>query len=788
MKISACVIAKTPSEQLSRAIASVRPLVDEVVVVFNGTEKLDGISQITNATVAAFTGANAAKKCKDVCSCVKGDLVDFAALRNHALDLATGDWIFWLDSDDELEFTDPDALRKLAAAEGKHRYGFLYKYGGHDIWNVRFVPQKSFPSKWDYPVHEILITHEFGAEFDRSDTVTIIHKRDAEGEKASVARNLRIATHHRDTKRWAGDARFQYYLGQSLRNVGKFPEAIAAYQKCHSLSGVPDERYLTAEWVSKLYIQIEKYYEATEWAFKCLYQWPERANGFLLAGSCYYHLAGHTKIDSYWYIAVRYFRMGFALPVSGSIIPMDAPDNIAWEASKLYSLCLNRTGDVNAALQVAEKTLAFRDDAQTQLNVAIYRSYLLKEKFTETAKEISSLYGSGSPFADNYVRNAFLEIQGLAPAALQVERSAPALRSPVKTIAFVCSYQWNPWNPTNVTTAAGGSEIAVVELSKRFAERGYDVTVFTDPLLGEPATYDGVRWAGKAYPDDSDGEFDLLIGWRGLDRVESGRAKRRVLWLHDMHVQWSTPKRVALVDAVVANTMWHADQVRSSLPGKRIETLGAGLDPSRFTKDKWTEEREWNWCIWASSWDRGLDFMLEIWPRVRKAVIDAELHVLYGCDGSLSMARKNKDKTAEERFLGWKKIAEETPGVVLHGRVPAPEYDALLLKSGVWAYPAVESGNTFGETFCVGAAEALCAGLRVVVSPRAALAEVASPSAFQNVCGVRETPEYKTRFVKAIADAMQVAEDGSREILAEEARARFDWDRVADRWEERVIK
>jgi glycosyltransferase involved in cell wall biosynthesis len=237
--------------------------------------------------------------------------------------------------------------------------------------------------------------------------------------------------------------------------------------------------------------------------------------------------------------------------------------------------------------------------------------------------------------------------------------------------------------------------------------------------------------------------------------------------------------------------MWHADQVRPSLPGKRIEILGAGLDPSRFAKEKWGKplERKRNWCVWASSWDRGLDFLLSVWPIVREDYTPkAELHVLYGCDGSINMARKNGDKETEARFVGWRNLAEKTPGVVLHGRVPAEEYDRILLKSGVLAYPIPAEGNSFGETFGVTICEALCAGLRVVVSPRGALAEVASPYAFRQVYGKREHKSYAMAFAHAVGEAMNQEEDDTREFLAEEARLRFDWDRVADRWEERILK
>ena len=798
MKISACIISREPSEQLHRAIASVKPLVDEVIVVFNGKlGKAQGADK-----VGYFAGANATKNCpaKAPCNCRKGDLLDFASLRNYSFSLAAdADWIFWLDSDDELECSDSNLLRNLAQQSGKNRFGFLYDYGGADIWNVRLVPQKQHKSEWQYPVHEILITENFGAEFVQAEGLVIRHKRTSDGQKESVARNLRIQRHWENYERWRGDARFHFYYGQALRNAGKENEpaeertarllaSIAEYEKCVSLSGVPDEKYIASELCARLYIALGKYHEALQWAYRALSHWPERANGFILVGTCFYHLASHTGIYGYWVCSAKYFKLSAELVVSTSLIPMEKQEDIAFEASILYNVSLNNSGNVVEALHVAERAYAFRKDERLRLNALIYRAYLAKEKLLGAANELSEAYGQGSEYADASVKEGFAEIIRRLPQGGQ-SAAVSVLASPVKTIALVCGQQWQPWNP--IEGAPGGSEIAICELSKRFAKRGYDVTVFTDPLLGNaPLVHDGVTWAGTGYCEDSSREFDVVIGWRGLDRVEGARGKRRVLWLHDMHVQFASPKRLAMIDFVAVNSMWHADQVRPALPGKRIEVLGAGLDPSRFAPEKWPVTRNFYSCVWASSWDRGLDFLLGIWPRVvkRAYVPDAKLHVLYGCDGSLNMARKNGDKVAEEKFLGWKKLAQQTPGVVLHGRVPNDEYDALLMSSGVYAYPIPAKGNEFGETFGVTIAEAVCAGLRVVASPRGALAEVASPFAFRQVHGAREDKAYQDEFIGALEDALTITDTNeTRELLASEARARFDWNRVVDRWEERIF-
>jgi tetratricopeptide (TPR) repeat protein len=84
--ISFCAIVKNEAENLPRCLASVQPYVDELIVVDTGsTDETTAIAQQYNAKVSHFEWCD-----------------DFAAARNHALSLVSGDWILTLDADEEL--------------------------------------------------------------------------------------------------------------------------------------------------------------------------------------------------------------------------------------------------------------------------------------------------------------------------------------------------------------------------------------------------------------------------------------------------------------------------------------------------------------------------------------------------------------------------------------------------------------------------------------------------------------------------------------------------------------
>jgi len=87
VKLSACLIVKNEEKHLDRCLASVKPIVDEIVVVDTGSiDRTVEIAEKYGAKIGHFEWCD-----------------DFAAARNESLKLATGDWALWIDADEELD-------------------------------------------------------------------------------------------------------------------------------------------------------------------------------------------------------------------------------------------------------------------------------------------------------------------------------------------------------------------------------------------------------------------------------------------------------------------------------------------------------------------------------------------------------------------------------------------------------------------------------------------------------------------------------------------------------------
>ncbi|MSW49289.1 MAG: glycosyltransferase, partial [Actinobacteria bacterium] len=98
LTVSLCMIVKDEEAMLGRCLASVRPFVDELVVVDTGsTDRTVEIAREHGARILHHEWTH-----------------DFAAARNVSLEAATGDWILCLDADEVLSEGEGPRLRALA--------------------------------------------------------------------------------------------------------------------------------------------------------------------------------------------------------------------------------------------------------------------------------------------------------------------------------------------------------------------------------------------------------------------------------------------------------------------------------------------------------------------------------------------------------------------------------------------------------------------------------------------------------------------------------------------------
>lgn len=139
-RLSVCIIARDEEAVLARCLESVRAAADEIVVVDTGsTDRTVEIARAFGARLGTFAWCD-----------------DFAAARNAALDLATGEWVLWLDADDYLAPADCEQVAALKRETPDQAFFFTLVNEGLDRTSFRQL--KMFPRhpqvRFERPVHE----------------------------------------------------------------------------------------------------------------------------------------------------------------------------------------------------------------------------------------------------------------------------------------------------------------------------------------------------------------------------------------------------------------------------------------------------------------------------------------------------------------------------------------------------------------------------------------------------------------------------------------------------------
>jgi glycosyltransferase involved in cell wall biosynthesis len=393
------------------------------------------------------------------------------------------------------------------------------------------------------------------------------------------------------------------------------------------------------------------------------------------------------------------------------------------------------------------------------------------------------------------------------------------MKNPRMKFNFISSPTFEPWDWTNpISPGIGGSETSHVEMSQRLARRGHDVLSFA-PVPFEGARIDpaGVKWQFSDRVDwNAPGVFVLYRDPTLLDYLPPGVPA----WLicQDTGYQTLTEHRAKRLDRIVALCQEHATYLKSLYPfaadkvcissnGIRSGFIGTRLRgifceqcqawPAVLQVDggllvpeiggqcplcggnltlNAPPVRNPKRLIYASSPDRGLRTLIQIFLRVREIVPDVELHVYYGFDN----IDKVTDKHAPAKMLRDMLLeAFKLPGIHWHGRTGQIALIEEWFKAGIWCHP-----SDFTETSCITCMDAQACGAIPVTTPVWAISENV-----QHGVMVEGQPEsdpltlcrYVLELVRLIQDPER--QEAIRQEMMPWALQTFDWERFVGQWE-----
>jgi glycosyltransferase involved in cell wall biosynthesis/GR25 family glycosyltransferase involved in LPS biosynthesis len=347
-------------------------------------------------------------------------------------------------------------------------------------------------------------------------------------------------------------------------------------------------------------------------------------------------------------------------------------------------------------------------------------------------------------------------------------------------LAIVCADRaGEPWDPETMRRhGMGGSEEAVAYAAESLARHGALVTVYATPpedtLHGFPPA--NPRFLPRALFADhcsagGGARFDAVVVWRDPhvpDAVlDAGR--RRLLWLHDVLLPGAATSaaldrfdRVLWLSRFQYETAGGADAV----PEERCLFTANGIVPEQFSAGDDDLRRDPYRCVYASSYARGLEVLLDAWPRAKERFPAASLDIYYGWQTWLPMP------------AGWeegmrRRVASLAPlDVREHGRIGHERLARELQGASFWTYPC-----TVPETFCITGLKAQRAGCVPVVVRGGALAETVIDGFH---CDRPE--EYADLLLAALARAADRAFLDPLRRRLRDWGARHSWDAITSRW------
>lgn len=701
-KIALAMIVKgddDEAEMLDRALECLSPHVDGIFITStykkgdNPNEKVNTVCGKYKANVSYFQWVN-----------------DFSKARNFNFSKVPKffDYIMWVDADDVVQ--NPEKIKPLIEQNPSvDAFAFWYYYEIDKENNPIVIHKKTQIVRNDGCVEWVGKLHEDFKE-NRSlnvkftDLITRVHLTTPEHAKENQKRNVEISKD--EAKINPNDPRVYFNLANSYYGYGKIKEARTVYRKFIETSQSEDEKYLAYQRLS----DVEKRLNNKDEAIKCLLiaigMFPEIPDAFNQLGYLYF---SYNMLD----LAEKYLLIGLTIkpPYHKMIVfnPRDYDYNPMMALSKIY---FNKSRpDLALPMLKGCSQIYPKDETIKNLVSEMDKEVKRQETVIEMTKEIALL--------GNDRKKILAKINSL-PSDLQ---SHPAIcsirnkhfiktRSTGKDIAYYCGPTSFDWNPDLFKIKGfGGSEEAVINLSRQWAKQGYNVTVFNSCGV-EVMVRDGVTYKPYWHYNPKD-LYDYTILWRSPKLVDYDLNTKKVFVdLHDVIPAGEfNEKRLSKIDKIFVKT-----QAQRSLfpdvPDEKFAIVPNGHDVEMFNENI---ERNPFMLINTSSPDRSLDVLPKLFMEVKKQVPNARLKWAYGWHNFDNSYANDKVKMA------WKESvvnAMKEAGIEDLGRLPQSECAKLYQEGAILAYP-----SDFFEIDCISVKKAQLAGCIPVTTDFAAFNE-----------------------------------------------------------------
>jgi len=641
---------------------------------------------------------------------------NFASARNENLAQVPEDFthVLWLDTDDTVD--KPQKLKPVCEKANVYDSIYVdYLYDTDEAGNpltvhmVARIFKNNGSHTWKGRIHETLIEARSVNQGMTKDFM-VIHHAEEERKDKSLDRNIKLLQKQLEDESKDPDPRTFYYLGSTYIDAGYPEEAKLLLTDYLQLSGWDQERSAAETKIGRIFLEEGNHAEAKKHFMLAIGEDPDNPEPRVEMGSIELELKQFHK-------ARRWLEAVETMEKQSSTLERNPMSYTFRTYLLLADVYLSLGGKwLDKAAEYAKKALTYKKKDKAIKDYAKMIENVVNDKHL-TEKVLSIVQVLKKNKEDDKIKTLVESVpRQLEDNPIIVKlRDGDSYKWPEKSVVIMTGdTALDAWGPWSLKDGIGGSEEAVIRISKHLKDLGYRVVVFGKPGA-DAGLHDGVMWR-NFWECNLEDEFDIFVAWRAPFIFENKiKARKSYLWLHDvMEPGEFGPNRIANFDKCILLSKYHRS-LFPMIPDEKVLMSGNGIDPDEFEGYEKTK-RDPHRILYASSHVRGLAYLYEIWPDVKKAVPDATLNVFYGRESYDAVHKGNPERMKWMDDMIQK--AKDLDGVTDHGKASQERIVEEGFKSGIWAYPC-----PFPEIYCITAIKSQASGAIPVTSNYAALEE-----------------------------------------------------------------
>ena len=516
-------------------------------------------------------------------------VADFAKARNYNLKQINTDYWFWLDSDDKIQHADflPEQVARMERDDLDvifWPYNYMQNEAGECIalHDRERLIRREHPFKWVGAIHETLIGDNPVPGYD--ERIVVKHNKRPEDATASTERNQKILLReYKKTK----DPRITHYLALNYFALKRYDKAVEKFLEHIQTSGWDEEKYRSWCKIAEIHIitdNPDKAHAAASAAIDILPSYPD----------AYYIKAQICFQKEEWQQVIDWMKTALAKPQpkTFSIIDPNIKLRCLVYSAVAYMHLLDNVNAYETLLEVLNQS-PNNEDARYWLPLIKYNyeESIAVQNIGELAKFLKENKGDVKKLFQTLPNELAFDARIAKIKQLYVK---PNVWSD-KSVVFFCGPTNEVWGPDTLIQGMGGSEEAIVYLSRELARLGWEVTVYnerddeyidyiehsTDFVDGE-LKENGVvvrylPWNAINTLDD----FNTLVVWRAPELADSFKAKKLVVDLHDTIQPSRVEKVVDVVDKFFVKSKYHRS-LYPNVADDKFVIVGNGIVRGQF--------------------------------------------------------------------------------------------------------------------------------------------------------------------------------------------------------------